>query len=439
MPCPRPTQIFVSLAIAFVLIAKLPAQDWPQWQGEHRDGTWNETGILESFPAEGPKLLWKAEIAGGYAGPAVAEGRVFVTDYLREAGDATPNPGKRSELQGLERVNCLDAQTGELLWRHSYPCQYNFSYAAGPRATPTINEGRVYHLGAEGRLVCLKAESGDLVWQRDLKQDYDVEMAPMWGYAAHTLVDGDALFCLAGGQGSTVVALDKRTGAEKWRALSADEIGYCPPTMIEAGGVKQLLIWHPESLNSLNPESGEVYWSFNMEPAYKMSIIAPVKHGDYLFATALQGTSILIKLGSDAPTAEEVWRGKGPHPDHNPPLLVDGHIYGVDEQGQLRCFELQTGEKIWESWAVATNNRPANSTTGFLVKNNDQYFIATEQGELVLAALSTGGYRETGRFRMLEPTSQTGNRDVVWSHPAFANRCVFARNDKEIVCYSLAK
>ena len=443
MLCPNlpkfATCFFTAGSILLLSWQPATSQDWPQWQGPERNGVWTESGILDVIPEAGLKPLWKAEIAGGYAGPAVADGKVFISDYLKRAGDASPNPGRRSELQGDERITCLNAKTGEPIWQRSFPCSYKMSYAGGPRATPTVDGDRVYVLGAEGNLRCLSTETGDDVWEKDLKADYGLELCPMWGYAAHPLVTGDTLYTLAGGNGSVVVALNKNTGKEKWKALSASEPGYCPPTLIEAGGTQQLIVWHPESLNSLNPETGEVYWSFPMEPAYRMSIVAPIKHGDFLYATALQGTSLLLRLDSESPQATEVWRGKGVHPDHNPPLIVDGHIYGVDEKGQIRCFELVSGKKIWESWAAATNRRPANSTTGFIVKNDDRYFIATEQGELILASMTPEGFSERGRFKMLDPTSPTSNREVVWSHPAFANQCVFARNDKEIVCYSLAK
>ena len=429
----------IIIVTLFVSVRTLAAQDWPQWQGPARNGIWTEDEIIDEIPEAGLKPLWRTKIAGGYAGPAVEDGRVFVSDYLRTAGDASPSPGRRSELKGDERVTCLDAKTGETLWQRSFPCDYKLSYAAGPRATPTVDGDYVYVLGAEGNLRCLMKKTGVDVWEKDLKADYGLELSPLWGYAAHPLIVGDTLYTLAGGEGSVIVALDKATGNEKWKALSASEPGYCPPTIIEAGGTPQLIVWHPESLNSLNPETGEVYWSFPMEPAYKMSIVAPIKHGEYLYATALQGTSILLELDAKSPNAREVWRGKGVHPDHNPPLIVDGYIYGVDEKGQVRCFELESGEKQWESWAAATNRRPANSTTGFIVKNGDRYFIATEQGELILANMTPNGFTEKGRFKMLEATSPTSNREVVWSHPAFANQCVFARNDQEIVCYSLAK
>jgi outer membrane protein assembly factor BamB len=413
------------------------ADDWNQWLGPNRDGTWNETGTIDAFPESGPKVLWRAAVAGGYAGPAVAGGRVYVADYVLREGDATPNPGRKNELIGDERLTCFDAVTGEQVWQHAYECRYHLSYPGGPRVTPVVDGDRVYALGAEGNLICLNTADGKVVWQRDLKADFGLESAPYWGFAAHPLVDGDTLYSIVGGEGSVVVAFDKMTGQEKWRALSARSQGYCPPTMIEAGGTKQLLIWHPEALNSLNPETGEVYWSFELAPAYDMSIIAPIRHGDYLYTTGLDGTSLLLKLDPETPAATEVWRGHGPHPDHNPPIIVDGYIYGVDNSGQLRCFELESGDRVWEDLATCTNGRPASSTTGFIVRNGDKYFIATEQGELIIARMSPEGFQELDRGKMLEPTSRTGNRQVVWSHPAFAGKCVFARNDKELVCISL--
>ncbi|MEZ6097113.1 MAG: PQQ-binding-like beta-propeller repeat protein [Pirellulaceae bacterium] len=432
-------KVFFGIIATLAALNVASAQDWPQWQGEDRDGVWHETGTLTAFPKDGPNILWRVPIANGYSGPAVSNGCVFVLDFVRTDGDPTPNPGKKSELTGSERVHCLDAKSGDTLWSVTYDCQYKFSYPNGPRATPTVDSEHVYTLGAEGMLHCLRCEDGEVVWKKDLKQDYQLELAPHWGFAAHPLVDGDQLYCIVGTEDNVVVAFEKNTGEELWSALSARSQGYCPPTMIEAGGTKQLLVWHPESLNSLNPETGEVYWSFEMQPAYDMSIVAPIKYGDYLYTTALQGTSLLLKLDENEPKATEVWRGHGTHPDHNPPLIVDGHIYGVDEAGQFRCVNLETGDRVWESMETATNGRPNNSTTGFIVKCEDHYYIMTEQGELLIAKLSPEKFDLLDRAKILEPTTQTSNRRVVWSHPAFAQKCMFARNDKEIVCVSLEK
>lgn len=423
----------------FALAVPAQADDWSQWLGNNRDSVWSEPGIITSFPESGPKVMWRAPVASGYAGPAVVGDRVFVCDFVKVEGRMTNNPGKRDNLKGQERVLCLDAKTGKELWTHSLDVEYNISYPGGPRATPTVDGDRVYTLGAEGHLCCLDANNGKLIWMKDFKKEYNISAAPIWGFAGHPLVHGDTLYCLAGGQGSVAVAYDKLTGEEKWKALSAKNPGYCPPTMIEAGGTEQLLIWHSKKLNSLDPKTGEVYWSFDLAPAYDMSIIAPVKSGEYLYATALQGKSLLLKLNPDKPTASVVWRNKGIHPDHNPPIIHDGHIYGVDVKGHFRCIDLKTGERVWESLATAPNGRPASSATGFVIKNGDHWYIANETGDLIIAQVSPSGFKELSRAKMLDATNTAFGRRVVWSHPAFANKCVYARNDKEIVCISMAK
>lgn len=438
LPLMKKLNLYATAIVVAAAAATVNADDWSQWLGNNRDSRWTETGIVDTLPKD-PKVLWRVPIKGGYAGPAVVGNRVFVTDYNLTQGINQPNPGKRTELEGFERILCLDAETGKEIWKHEYPCKYSISYAYGPRCTPTVNDGHVYALGAEGNLVCLNADNGEVAWKKDLTTEYKLDAAPMWGYAGHLLVHGDNVYTLAGGNGSVVVALDKKTGKEVWRALSSKSIGYCPPMMIKAGGVDQLIVWDSERLNSLDPGTGNVYWSFPLKPAYEMSIIAPIKAGDYLYATALQGKSILVKLDSENPGAIVVWNDRGIHSDNNPPIIVDGYIYGVDGNGQLRCVKLETGERVWESLATTAKGRPLPGTTGFIVKNGDKYFLVNEVGELILAKMSPEGFTEIGRTKMVEPTSTTFGRKVVWSHPAFANKCVYMRNDNEIVCISLAK
>ncbi len=429
--------LFSILASTFCLPSF--GQDWNQWLGPQRDSVWRESGVLTEIPKDGLKVLWRAPVAGGFSGPAVADGQVYVTDYLLKEGDQTFDPGKRSELKGTERVHCFNAKTGESIWTHENECEYNISYALGPRTTPAVDGDRVYTLGAEGHLFCLNTTNGEVVWKKDFKADYKIAEAPLWGFAGHPLVHGDLLYCLVGGEGSVAVAFNKVTGEEVWRSLSAAGTGYCPPTMINAGGVDQLIIWHAESVNSLNPETGKLYWSVPSKPAYEMSIIAPIQHGDYLLMTALQGASVLLKLDTEKPSVSEVWQGKGLQPDHNPPVVFENHIYGVDVKGHMRCVDLVSGERIWESLATCPDGRPASSATGFVVRNGEHWYITTEQGELIIAQMNPEGFKEIGRAKMLEPTAENWKRKIVWSHPAFAGKCVFARNDKEIVCISLSE
>ena len=434
---PFSAAILLAISTHFALAA-----DWPQWMGEKRDGIWRETGILEKFPQSGPTIKWRVPINGGYAGPAVAGGRVYVMDYVRSAGDAKPDPNARSELKGKERVLCLNAADGKEIWKHDYDCPYKISYATGPRCTPTVDGGKVYTLGAEGNLFCLSADKGKVLWSHDFKADYKAQ-TPQWGFTGHPLVDGNKLICLVGGPGSVAVAFDKNTGKEIWKALDAKDPGYSPPSIIEAGGKRQLLIWHPEAINSLDPESGKEYWSIPLKPMYGMSIMTPRKFGDHLYAGGIGEVSVLLALTKDKPGAVEDWRGEKTTSVYSvcstPIVDDDGIMYGVCQRGQLRAVEFTTGMRLWETLKPTTGERPLSSGTAFLVKNADRFFIFSETGDLIIARLSEKRYEEISRTHLLEPTSDCFGRSVVWSHPAFADKCIFARNDKEIICASLAK
>lgn len=436
-----PTRWF-AIAVTLSLASTLSAGDWPQWMGPTRDGRWDETGIVEKFPEDGLPVKWRMPIHGGYAGPAVADGRVFVTDYTADASGQN-DPGKKVELNGQERVLCLDAATGKELWKHEYPCAYKISYPCGPRATPTVDGDRVYVLGAEGDLFSLNVADGKVIWAKQLKDEYHTT-APHWGFSGHPLIDGDKLICLVGGKGSVVVAFDKHNSQELWKALSvSEEAGYCPPSIIEAGGKRQLLMWTPDELNSLDPETGKVYWHLPLKPNYNMSIMMPRQSGDLLFASGIGEVGALFKLNQNKPAASVVWTGtpkNAVYCANSTPIVHGDVMYGVDcKGGQLRAVEFKTGKRLWESFAPTTGERRGGHGTAFLVKNGSRYFLFSETGDLVLAKLTPQKYDEISRFHVLDPTGECFGREVVWSHPAFAEKCCFARNDKEIVCVSLAK
>ncbi len=426
--------------LGLLLASRARGDDWPQWMGPQRDGVWREKGILDKFPDKGPKLRWRAPVGGGYAGPAVAKGKVYVHDRVLAPGAKGPaNPFKRGKLPGKERVLCLDDKDGTVLWKHEYDCTYTVSYPAGPRVTPTVHDGKVYTLGSEGHLFCLDADKGGVLWKRELKKDYKVE-APMWGFSAHPLVDGKRLICMVGGKGSVVVAFDRNNGNELWKALSATEPGYCPPSIHEAGGKRQLIVWHAQAIESLNPENGKAYWSVDIEANYGMAIAAPQKLGDYLFATSYAGRAVMLELARDKPEAKVLWRGgrkSGLYSTFATPFLEGGHIYGVCSDGEYRCVKAATGERVWETLAPVGGAK-ARWGNVFQVKNGDRFFLFNERGDLIVARLSPAGYSEVSRTNLLPPTSNAGDRRVVWMYPAFANKSIYARNDREIVCYSLA-
>lgn len=434
--------------IVFMTAMPAVADDWPQWMGPQRDGIYRETGIVARIPEEGLPVRWRQPVRYGYAGPAVAEGRVYLFDYDIKSGKVENLPSRRDELSGDERLTCFNATSGKLLWRKASPRRYKVSYGGGPRCTPTVDGDLVYTLGAEGDLECRQVGNGELVWAKNFKAAYGVE-TPVWGHSAHPLVVGDLLCCVAGGYGSVAVAYDKLTGEERWRALSANEPGYCPPTLIKHAGIDQLLIWHPESINSLNPQTGEVYWSLELRPSYGMSVMAPQKRGNLLFASAIGSVSALMKLDDQKPAAEFVWRDIGPKSSvycaNSTPHMEEGVLYGVDcEKSTLVAVDLENGKRLWQTLDPTLGpegSRRDRHGTAFLIKHEPtgNYFLFSETGHLILAHLTPDGYQELGRTKILEPTSSTFGRPVVWSYPAFANRSVYARNDEELVCIGLTE
>lgn len=440
-----------SFMLAIIMSTAPAGQEWPQWLGPQRDAIWRDTGIVEKLPEGGPKLLWRHEIGAGYATPAVANGKVYVNDRTLKKGVERPkNDFNRAGLPGDESLVCLDAKTGKEFWRHTYDCTYDISYSAGPRCTPIVHQGKVYSMGAIGDLRCLDAEEGTLLWSKQFKKEYDVK-SPLWGWSASPLIDGDKLICIVGGKESVAVAFNKDTGKELWRSLTAAEPGYCPPVIYTLAGARQLIIWHPEALNSLDPETGKVYWSQPFKLQAGLNVPMPRElPGDRVFVTSFYNGPMMmhIKPGSP-PTAEIAWKGKsnseirtdGLHSIMPTPFIMDDHIYGICSYGQLRCLKASTGERVWESMQATEAGRQARWANAFLVRHEEtgNFVIFNEKGNLIIAKLSPKGYEEISKAHLIEPTQVAMGRDIVWSHPALAYRCIFVRNDKEIACFSLAK
>lgn len=432
--------------LLLLLAGPLPAEDWPQWLGPKRDAVWRESGILKRFPKLGLKVVWRSPIGPGYTGPAVAGGDVITLDRT-VAGDAEipDNPFKRGSISGTERIRCYDEATGGLRWQHEYDCAYTISYPKGPRATPIIDGRHVYTLGAEGDLFCLNRANGKVVWHHRLGAEFGAK-TPTWGFAAHPLLDGDRLICTVGGPGSAVVAFDRHTGKEIWRAGTTKDIGYAPPVIYRAGGRRQLIVWLIDAIHSLDPVTGETFWKHPWKVRGGGNIAMPRQYGDKLFLSTFFNGSLMLQLDPTQPAVTTLWQSPKIttkdtthlHALNTVPLLADGHIYGVCNYGQFRCLRIADGERRWESLAPLALKRPHRNATAFIVKHEDRCFIVTDGGELVIARLQPDGYTELDRTRLIEPTDRDGNRPVVWAHPAFANRRIYARNDREILCASLA-
>jgi len=415
----------IALTLTLLPAAELQADDWPQWRGQNRDGVWGETGLLESFPPGGLRIRWRVPVGWGFSSPVVARGRV----YLADSEVAKPT--------AKERVHCLDEATGKDLWTHAYEVAYEDwafdpKQEIGPVATPVVQGGKVYTVGRLGHLLCLDARTGGVLWQRNLGKEYRVAFAPG---TPSPLIEGDLLILLAGGKpGACVIAFHKDTGEEVWKALD-DSPTFSSPIVISSGGARQLIVWTQESVTSLDPAAGKTHWRQRLLTRNEYAVSTPVFHKDRLLIGGL-----MFGLDSNKPAAKVLW------PDSNAPsrrifshtstaLLRSDHLYTARSSGELICVDAATGEEVWRTAKVTD---PKNGASIHLTPNGDSVLLYTDRGELIRARLTARGYEEIGRAALLEPTFPFAGRKVAWSAPAYANRHVFARSGKELVCASLA-
>ncbi|MCR9293208.1 MAG: PQQ-like beta-propeller repeat protein [bacterium] len=446
------SQAMCRALIVIAFASPLPAEDWPQWRGVHRDGIWRAEGIRESLPQGQLTIDWSVEVGPGYNGPTVANGRVYVMD-------------RQTDGKQTERILCFDSASGKSLWMHEYEARYaKVGYTAGPRASVTIDDGRAYAVGSMGHFHCLDAASGEVIWQRDLNAEYEIDM-PQWGIAASPLVyQALVIQQVAGSQGATMVAFDKLSGKEVWRALN-EKAGYSSPIVIQQAGQNVLVCWTGESLSGLNPLNGSVHWSHEMKPTrMPIGIGTPSVDGDLIFVSSFYDGSLMIRAPKDSLSSSLVWRARGKdeintgaksvqladgelnsqepeygvHAMIGTPIVQDGYVYAVDSYGQFRCLEALTGKRVWEDLSAVTGLRWA---TIHMIRQADRVWLFNDAGELMIAQPDPDGLNIQSRAQLIEPTKvQLDRRNgVCWSHPAFAEQSVFARNDNQLVRASLAE
>lgn len=425
-----------ALTACLLTAGVVAAGDWPRWRGPHGDGTWDAPQLPAEWPAGGPKTVWRQPVGGGYAGISVADGKVYTLD-LRDPVKPTKDDGP----DGTERVLCFDAATGKPLWSHQYTVRYGDlgGYANGPRSTPTVHDGRLYTLGAVGHLLCLDAATGKVIWQRDTVKECGARV-PEWGFAASPVIDGDRVIAHVGARpNGSVIAFDRRTGKEVWRSLP-DDAGYCTPVLIEPKSGRQLVVWTPENVHGLDPETGKRLWSVPHKETYGVSIASPIYRDGILFITGYWEGAKTIRLGAKPTDAELLWQDR----KHlrglmAQPLYRDGHVYTFDKGYGLTCFELKSGKKLWDDENQLTPRGRNPHASVVRLGDTDRVLALNSAGELVLARLTPKGYDEQSRAKVL-----TGR---VWGHPAFAGRHMFAKADgaeawqnagpHELVCVEL--
>ena len=344
------------LALLGILFAVRAAEasDWPQFRGPHRDGTWDESGILESFPADGLKIRWRQPVGGGWASPVVADGRVFVFDV------ALIKPTAQ------ERLHCFDEKTGKVLWVYAYDEPYGeWTYVpergAGPTATPIVEGDRVYIVGANGSTHCLDVKTGRMIWEKNIQREYQVAEGSC---RPSPLIDGNLLIVFTDAKpGASLLALDKHTGKEVWKALN-EHVSNSSPIIITAGSKtngpakRQLIVWSNSSLASLDPATGQLFWREPMTTSGNDSAATPVFQGTRLLVSGL-----MVDLSTDSPNI--LWPeirspSKRVLSNTSTPLLQGDYIYSAKGYGELVCLEAATGQQVWSTNTVTASKNGAS-------------------------------------------------------------------------------
>lgn len=436
-------RIVLLLAVCAVVNPAL-AEDWPQWLGPDRASNWDAAGIKASFKDGELQQKWSVPCGLGYSAPSVADGKVYVFDYEITEGTAENNPGRPIGLEGNERLHAIDSATGKTLWTKGMEVNYYVSYPNGPRSAPTIDGDYVYTLGTEGDLVCRRVADGEQVWHVNFLDKFGIK-TPIWGHSSSPLVVGNLVVSMVGGEGTAVVAFDKTTGTEAWRAMSSTEPGYSSPSTTVVDGRTCVVAFHPTGVSLLDAETGEEFWTKSIQSKFGMSIAVPRRLDEQMFVTGYGEAMLLDALASGNPkiTWKENSAREAVYCSNSTPYFTKDAIFGCDiETSKLMAIDPATGERLWEDLEILVGpdaGRLPRHGTGFIVRHtpSGRYFIFNEQGDLIVCDLTREAITVHGKQNIIAPVGEAFGRDVVWTHPAFAEGCVFARNDREIVCVDL--
>ncbi len=392
------------------LLALLPtlasAADWPQWRGPQRNGMSTETDWKSDWKAVVPKTLWKASVGLGYSSFVVADGKVYTTGHA----------------DGKDTVFCFDAVSGKEVWKHSYPAELGDKYFhGGTTGTPTLAEGKLYHLSRWGDMICFDAASGKIVWQKNVNTETGLRL-PDWGYTGSPLVYEDLLVLNVGEHG---VALEKATGKVVWK--SPDEnAGYSTPLPYVQDGKTLLTFGSGRSYLAVEPRTGQKVWEVRWTTSYGVNAADPIIHGGHAFiSSGYNKGAALLKLGGSEPA--EVWKSRAMRNQMNACVLIGEHLYGIDGNedrgGSLKCIEFKTGKQLWEEKSIGT---------GALTAADGKLIVLSESGELVIAKATPEGYQPLSSAKILEAKC--------WTVPVLANGLVYARNAAgDVVCVDLRR
>ncbi|MBI3853403.1 MAG: PQQ-like beta-propeller repeat protein [Verrucomicrobia bacterium] len=376
------------------------ALDWYRWRGPDLDGISKESGWQTTWPKEGPKQLWKAAVGIGFSSMSVSNGRVYTMGNEKDT----------------ETVFCFDANTGELRWKHSYPCPIDpHVYEGGPNATPTVDGKQVYTFSRKGHLFAFDAETGNVIWSKNVHDELGLKI-PEWGLSSSVLVEGDLLIINAGVAGS---AVNKTTGKVVWTS-GKESAGYSTPVPVNQGSQLAVALFSTTELEAVSVADGKLLWTFPWKTKYGVNAADPIINGDNIFiSSGYNEGCALLKVSGNKPSV--VWQNKNMRNHFNSSVLIAGNIYGFDE-ADLKCLDGSNGAVKWTEGGLGK---------GSLMAADGKLIVLSEKGMLVVAAASPAGFKPISRAQVL------GGK--CWTTPVLSNGKIYCRNARgDLVCVDVS-
>ncbi len=410
--------LLTRLGLAALLLTTAPAvhaEDWPAWRGAHRDDHSAATGLLKTWPSEGPKLAWIFKNAGiGYSGPAIVGGKLYTLAAREDA----------------EQVLCLDAETGAELWAAEIGPVLQNDWGNGPRATPSVDGAYVYAMSAKGHLNCISLADHKVLWKKKMEEDLGGKL-PGWGYTESVLVDGDQVICTPGGAKGALAALDAKTGAVRWQSKElAEEAWYSSPVVATIQGKKQYVQMVHGNVAGIDASNGSVLWKTPWRGKVA-AIPTPIVAGNSVYITSGYGVGCKkITVGPDWQVATDYDLEKGGIGNHHGGvILIDGKIYGHSDEGGWCCQDFADGKLLWKDSSLG------KGAVGFA--EGKLYCVSESEGTVVLADASADGWKEHGRFKLSPQTTLRKEKGRIWTHPVIVNGKLYLRDQDLIYCFNV--
>jgi outer membrane protein assembly factor BamB len=410
----------VAAGLALLATGRLVAADWPQWRGPQRNGVSAETSLLEEWPQQGPRLVWRVgKIGSGYSTPAVVGQQIYL---LANQGLDNELVQARAVADGEEIWSTRIGKVGNPDQQPNYPAA---------RSTPTVDGRFLYVLGSNGDLVCLETGAGKVRWRKNLRRDFGGQPGK-WAYAESPLIDGDVLVCTPGGNTATLVALKKSTGATVWKCAipAGGEAAYASAIVVQSDGIRQYVQILQKGLVGVEAKTGKLLWRYGRTAQGSPAVIpTPVAEQVSIYSAGARsgGGLVRLKVQQGAVDAEELYFSPKLPTGVGGTVEVGNFLYGTTSQALL-CAEFATGKVRWAEHALGAAS---------LCYADGRLYLHGENGDLALVEATPQAYREKGRFT--PPDQPDRGQSKAWAYPVVANGRLYIRDLDVLWSYDVKK